>query len=172
MISLKVLLPLVYYVSAFRLELMYISLIVNIRPSLTHTHGFKLLVPLPQFIEITCFIYTKRINLLNLKRSSESNLCKSVLGAAKLAYANKTKKSITSQKLGSLDFWRIAKTVLSIKVNLLYLLYVTAWRRFLLHLIKQYCSLKTFLRTLILMTQVPLYLFSILELISNCIIFL
>ena len=32
-----------------------------------------------------------------------SNRCKSVLGAAKLAYANKTKESITSQKLGSCD---------------------------------------------------------------------
>ena len=34
-----------------------------------------------------------------------SNHCKRVLEAAKLAYANKTKESITSQKLGSCDFW-------------------------------------------------------------------
>ena len=34
-----------------------------------------------------------------------SNCCKRVLEAAKLAYANKTKESITSQKLGSRDFW-------------------------------------------------------------------
>ena len=34
-----------------------------------------------------------------------SNCCKRVLEAAKLAYGNKTKKSITSQKLGSCDFW-------------------------------------------------------------------
>ena len=34
-----------------------------------------------------------------------SNHCKRVLEAAKLAYANKIKDSITSQKLGSLDFW-------------------------------------------------------------------
>ena len=40
-----------------------------------------------------------------------SNRCKSVLEAAKLAYANKTKESITSQKLGSRDFWRIANSV-------------------------------------------------------------
>ena len=33
-----------------------------------------------------------------------SNCCKRVLGVAKLAYANKTKESIASQKLGSLDF--------------------------------------------------------------------
>ena len=36
-----------------------------------------------------------------------------VLEAAKLAYASKTKESITSQKLGSRDFWRIANSVLN-----------------------------------------------------------
>ena len=35
------------FVSGFRLELMYISLIENIRSSLTHLHGFQLLVLLP-----------------------------------------------------------------------------------------------------------------------------
>ena len=34
-----------------------------------------------------------------------SNCCERVLEAAKLAYANKTKESITFQKLGSQDFW-------------------------------------------------------------------
>ena len=38
---------------------------------------------------------------------------KRVLEAAKLAYANKTKQSITSQKLGSRDFSRIANGVLN-----------------------------------------------------------
>ena len=42
-----------------------------------------------------------------------SNRCKRVLEDAKLAYANKTKESITSQKLGSHDFWRIANSVLN-----------------------------------------------------------
>ena len=36
-----------------------------------------------------------------------------LLEAAKLAYANKTKESITSQKSGSQDFWRIAYSVLN-----------------------------------------------------------
>ena len=40
------------------------------------------------------------------------NCCKKVLEAAKLAYANET-ESITSQKLGSLDFWQIADSVLN-----------------------------------------------------------
>ena len=41
-----------------------------------------------------------------------SNCCKRVLEAAKLAPTNKTKESITSQKLGSRDIWRIANSVL------------------------------------------------------------
>ena len=36
-----------------------------------------------------------------------------VLEAAKLVYATKRKESITSEKLGSWDFWRIANSVLS-----------------------------------------------------------
>ena len=40
-----------------------------------------------------------------VKFRQASNHCKRVLEAAKLAYANKTKESITSQKLGSLGFW-------------------------------------------------------------------
>ena len=48
-----------------------------------------------------------------VKFRQASNHCKSVLEAAKLAYANKTKESILSQKLSSRDFWRIANNVLN-----------------------------------------------------------
>ena len=48
-----------------------------------------------------------------IKFRGASNHCKRVLEAAKLAYAIKTKESVTSQKLGSQDFWRIANSVLS-----------------------------------------------------------
>ena len=48
-----------------------------------------------------------------VKFRQASNRCKRVLEAAKLAYANKTKESITSQKHGSRDFWRIANSVLN-----------------------------------------------------------
>ena len=48
-----------------------------------------------------------------VKFRQASNRCKRVLEAAKLAYANKTKESITSQKLGSWDFWQIANSVLN-----------------------------------------------------------
>ena len=48
-----------------------------------------------------------------MKFRQVSNCCKRVLEAAKLEYANKTKESITSQKLGSQDFWQIANIVLN-----------------------------------------------------------
>ena len=48
-----------------------------------------------------------------VKFRQTSNHCKRVLESAKLTYANKTKKSSTSQKLGSRDFWRIANSVLN-----------------------------------------------------------
>ena len=48
-----------------------------------------------------------------VKFRQASNCCKRVLEAAKLAYATNTKESITSQKLGSRDFWRIANSVLN-----------------------------------------------------------
>ena len=60
-------------------------------------------------------------HLYQQNRSSESkvkfrqasNRCKRVLEAAKLAYTTKTKESITSQKLGSGDFWQIGNSVLN-----------------------------------------------------------
>ena len=48
-----------------------------------------------------------------VKCRQASNRCKRVLEAAKLAYATKTKESITSQKLGFQGFWRIANSVLN-----------------------------------------------------------
>ena len=48
-----------------------------------------------------------------VKFRQASNCCKRVLEAAKLPYATKTKESITSQKLSSQDFWRIANSVLN-----------------------------------------------------------
>ena len=48
-----------------------------------------------------------------VKFRQASNHCKRVLEAAKLAYGNKRKESIASQKLGTWDFWRIANSVLN-----------------------------------------------------------
>ena len=51
--------------------------------------------------------------LLKVKFRQASNHCKRVLEAAILEYANKIKESITSQKRGSCDFWRLANSVLN-----------------------------------------------------------
>ena len=101
--------------SGFKLELIYIYLIENIRSSLNHLHRFQLLVLLPQFIEITFFhLYQKdKSPGSKVKFRQASNRCKRVLDAAKLAYANKTKEPITSQKFGSRVFWRIANGILN-----------------------------------------------------------
>ena len=89
------------------------------------------------------------------------NCCKRGFEASKLAYANKTR---VHYFLALVTFGKFP-IVFSIKVNLLYLVYLLARRCCLLHLIKQNCLLKTFLRTLILTTQVSFYLFSLVELI-------
>ena len=73
---------------------------------------------------------------------------------SKLAYALKTLVFICSQKFGSYEFWRIAKILFSTKVNLLFLPYLMVLSYCILHLIKQCCFLKSFLRNLILATQV------------------
>ena len=94
---------------------MHISLILIIRSSLTHLDGFELHVLLPQFIEFTFFDFYQqnKSSESKVKFIQASNCCKRVLKAAKLAYANKTKESITSQKLGSRDFWQITDSVLN-----------------------------------------------------------
>ena len=90
------------------------------------------------------------------------NCCKMVLEAAKLAYANKIKESITSQKLGCRDFWRIANSVLN-KGKSATPLFNSP--EVLSSASDKAKLLKTFLRTLILMTLVSLYMFFLLELI-------
>ena len=53
----------------------------------------------------------EKSSVSKVKFRQASNHCKRVLEAAKLTSANK--ESITSQKLGSRDFWRIANRVLN-----------------------------------------------------------
>ena len=60
-----------------------------------------------------CLYQRKKSSDSKVKFRQVSNCCKRVLEAAKLAYANKTKESITSQKHGSCDFWQIANSVLN-----------------------------------------------------------
>ena len=60
-----------------------------------------------------CLYQQNKSSESKVKFRQASNRCKRVLEAAKLANANKTKESITSQKLGSRDFRRIANSVLN-----------------------------------------------------------
>ena len=95
------LLQLVNFVSGFRLELMYISLIESVRSSLTHLHVFSAacaaaIVHRNHFFRLC---QKDKFSDSKIKFRQASNRCKRVLEAAKLAYANKTKDSITSQKL-------------------------------------------------------------------------
>ena len=109
-----------------------------------------------------CLYQREKSSDSKVKFRQASNRCKRVLEAAKLAYATKTKESITSQKLGSQDFWQIVNSVLNKSKSAISPLFN---RPKVLHLTMQNYLLENFLRTLILMTLVFLYLFSLLELI-------
>ena len=102
----------VNFASGFMLELMYISLIASIRLSLILLHGFLLLALLPYFPEITFFCLCQQ-SKSKVKLGKASNRCQRILEADELAYVIKTKEFITSQELGSRDFWRIANSVLN-----------------------------------------------------------
>ena len=60
---------------------------------------------------IFCLYQQKKFSKVKFRQAS--NHCKRVLEAAKLAYATKTKEFITSQKLGSQDFWQSGFSVLN-----------------------------------------------------------
>ena len=86
------LLLLVNFVSEFWLELMYISLIVSIRSSCSHLHGFQLLVKLPVHKNHYFHLHHQnKFSEAKVKFRQVSNHCKRVLEAATLAYANKTR---------------------------------------------------------------------------------
>ena len=88
-----------------------------------------------------------------VKFRQASNRCKRVLQATKLFYAKKPKENLALVTFGELF------VVLSTKVNMLCIPSLCC----LLDLIKQNCFLKTFLRTLVLMSQVSLYPHSFIE---------
>ena len=104
-LNLVLLLLLVNFVSGFRLEMMYISLIKNIRSSLIHLHSAACA---PAIVQRNHFFRLHQMDKSSDSKSTfrqTTNCWKRVLEAAKLAYANKTKGSITSKKLSSQDFW-------------------------------------------------------------------
>ena len=104
------LLLLVNFVSAFRLELMHISLIVNTKSSLIHLTYAATITQRNHFFR---FYQHNESSESKLKFRQASNHCEKVIEAAKFAYGNKTKKSITSQKLSPRDFWWIPSSFLN-----------------------------------------------------------
>ena len=107
---------LVNFVSGFRLESMYMSFIVSIRSSLTHLHTCFSAVCAAATVHrnhFLCFYQQNKSSESKGKFRQASNHCKRVLEAVKLAYANKTKESITFQKLGSWEFCQIANSFLN-----------------------------------------------------------
>ena len=80
----------------------------------------------------------------------------------------KTKESISSQKLGSHDFWQIANSVLNKGKSAIPPLFNSSE---VLSSVSDKAKLfpENFSMNSNLMTQVSLYLFSLLELIRNCI---
>ena len=123
---------------------------------------------------IFCFYQKDKSSVFKVKFGQAKNCCKRVLEATKLAYTNKARvllPRLLPRNLSLVTFGKLL-IVFSTKVNLLYLLYSTAQSCCPPHPIKQNYLLKTFLRTLILMIKVSLYLFSSLKLVWNCAIFL
>ena len=102
-----------------------------------------------------CLYQREKSSDSKVKFRRASNRCKRVLEDAKLAYAN-----ITPQKLGSHDFWRIANSVFNKGKSAIPPLFNDPKV-----LSSASDKTKLFLSTLILMTQVSLYMFSLLELI-------
>ena len=100
-----------------------------------------------------CLYQQNKSSESKVKFRQASNCCKRVLEAAKHAYANKTKDSVGAQKHGTQDFQQIASSVLNKRKSAM---------SFASDKAKLFA---TFPRTPIMMTQVSLYLFSLLELI-------
>ena len=105
-----------------------------------------------------CLYQKVKSSKSKVKFRQASNRCKRVLEDANLPYNNKVEESITSQKLGSREFGRIANVLNKGK---------SAIPPEVLSSASDEAKLfaETVLRTLILMTQVSLYIFSLLELI-------
>ena len=111
-LSSVLLLLLVNLVSGFRLELIYISLIENqVKP---HSSSWFSAACAAAIVHRNHFfrLYQKdKSSDFKVKFRQASKHYKMVIETAKLAYANKTKESITFQKLDSWDFCQIANSV-------------------------------------------------------------
>ena len=104
---------LVNFVSQFRLELMYICLMVKYKVKLHSSPWFSTAcaAAIVHRNHFFCLYQHNRSSESEVMFMQASNCCKKFLEDSKLAYATKTKESITTQKLGSWDFWWIGNSV-------------------------------------------------------------
>ena len=104
-LNLVLLLLLVSFVSGFRLELMYISLIENqVKPHSSPWFSAACAAAIAHRNHFFGLYQKDKSSDSKVKFGQASNCCKRVPEAAKVTYANKTKESISFQKLGSRDF--------------------------------------------------------------------
>ena len=129
------LLLLVNFVSEFRVESMYISLIVSIKSRVTHLHGFQLVF----------FVATVHINhFVCLYQQNKSSESKGKFLKLPNSHMLLKQKSVWLHRNLALGTYGELLLVFSAQVNLLYLICSTAQRCCLLYLRKQNCLLKTF----------------------------
>ena len=115
-LNIMLLLLLVNFVSGFSLESMYISLIKSIKSKVPDSSPWFWAFCTAAIIHRNHFFHLYqegKSSESKVKLIQASNYYKRVLEAPKLPYANKTKESITSQKLCSRDFWWIDNSVLN-----------------------------------------------------------
>ena len=118
-----------------------------------------------------CFSKQNQSFLSDVKFTNAINCLKRVFETDIILCTDKTKESISSQKLGSLEVRWIA-VVFSIKVNLPYLLFLTWPEVPCLSSDKANLFSEIISKNSILIAQGPVYLISPLEIIWNCIILL
>lgn len=84
-----------------RLELLHISFIINVRESLIHYHGSKVLLLQPKPTVIMCFVCTKqsKSSITKVMFKQATNCYKRFLEAAKPHYANKVEEFVTFIKV-------------------------------------------------------------------------
>ena len=113
---LLLLLLLVNFVSGFRLELIYIYIPhkkYQVKPHSSPWSSAACASAIVHRNHLFRLYQREKSSDSKVKLRQASNRWKRVLEAAKLAYANKTKESITSKKLGPHDFWQIANSLLN-----------------------------------------------------------
>ena len=133
-----------YGISEFRLELMYISIAKSIRSNPIHISGFACAC-------VIVFICNSRIGIAT----------KGLLKLSNLVMLNKAQKSVMTASL-FLSFSEL-QIAFSTKGHILFMFFLIFLWSCCLHLISQNCLLKSFQRTLLLMALIVSCLLLILE---------